>query len=269
MTLKCTALFTQSTNLSGGSRGLVRVGGWSETWYSNQAITETRNEFETLCQIRALMLPNSAAVIGQRYQIVGGGSSTSGRVFPGAGGQPADVPQMALMCTMKAAGVPNIRRFALRGIPDAIVVEGEYKPTGAFTTALNRYSTQITDGQFLMRGRNLSTAPFGVVSVDVNGNVVLTAAQTITVGSEMQFVRTTDQYGRTVSGSYFVETVTDTTHFKLHAYTFGVVNGGQIRLLTAPGFLAMEIGSLVPVRVVVRKVGRPFGGYRGRASNRR
>jgi hypothetical protein len=273
MTIKATWLFGQSTNKSGSANALVQVGGWSESWYSTMDINAAQGAFENLAQYRAALLSNSAAIIGQRYSIIGGGSSTSGRQFPGRAGVLSDIPQMALLCTCLASGQPNIRRFMLRGIPDDIVYEGSYKPTGAFTTALNTYFTKVTSGSWCMRGRDLTVANTALVGVVIGtgarGLVQTATSLTLLVGQQVQFMRTRDQYGRTIKGTFTVAEVTDGFNFAVSNWTYGNVDRGFVRRVGAPIFPVALDGSFTPVRITTRRVGRPFGQYRGRQSKRR
>jgi len=274
--IKATMLFTQSTNKSGEQPAQVRVGGWSETWYCDDTIANVRANFAAVCQVRARMLSNAAAIIGQRYQVLGSGSQTGVQVFPGRAGVPADVPQMGLMLTVPGKDVPNIRRFTLRGIPDAIVVEGEYSPTAAFSTALTQFFGALGRGGFAMRGRDRATPPTQVISVvptvvagNTFGTFTLGTPLTFAVGTKLKFVRTRDIYGRTVDGEFLVTTATDSTHGVVSLWDFGDVNGGEVRVSGAPIFPEIESSAFAVGRIVVRKVGRPFNQYRGKASAKR
>lgn len=265
---KVTMLFTMSTNKNNTTENQVRVGGWSESWYIDKSPAETRLATIQLCIARANLLPAAAAIIGQRYQVVGGGSSTGGRVFPGGYSPRGDIPQMALLCTMAGTGVSNVRRFALRGIADLIVTEGEYAPGDIFRGNLDLFSRVLAEQQFRMRGRDLNVSTQTVVSIDNTGLVVTGAASGVAANQRVNFVRTRDIYRRPIKGNYLVDNVLGTTSFHVVGLAGRQTVGGFVRLVQPPVYPLMLGGSFAPGRIVPRKVGRPFNQYRGRQSKK-
>jgi len=156
MTLKVDLLFQQSTNRAGGSGDPVRVAGWSEGWFTDLSITAARAAVDQLAGARSALLSQSAAIVGQRYRVVGGGSSTDNKLFPGQNPTLADLPAISLLCTVGAVGAPNVRRFDLRGVCDARVVEGEYVPSSHYTSMLTLFGNLLASGGWKFKGRVLT-----------------------------------------------------------------------------------------------------------------
>lgn len=270
---KYTMIFNSSTNVTGGSIG-QRTGGWSESFYKNAAPSDVvanetwRDVFLRQCQRRAALLPTGFSVGGQRYQQVdpAGGSATGGVVYPGTAGIQADVPQMALFLRLSAQGVPNIKPLTLRGLPDARVVEGEYFPASNFSAALNTYVTNLSLWQF--KGRDLQQTPLSIFTIDNLGVVTTDEAHSFVENDFVRVLRTIDENGRRQGGRFRVIAPVTSHTFKITPWDFGDCHGGKVRAdVTIYPLIASQSANVL--RVIVRKVGRPFGGYRGRASTRR
>lgn len=270
--IKCTLLIQLSTNPSGSSSGGPHIAGWSESIYTPQNIDVAKERFSSVCAARAGLLPPSAAVIGQRYQVIGGGSTTALTRYPGTG--PAcGIPQKSLLCFAEAAGFVNVRRFSLRGVPDDWIVEGEVKPNPSFVARFTAYVNSILrNGTFSFRGRDLAAVAQHVVSIDNTGAVVTFAGiGALAVGDIVQLRRCYSTNGVNVSGRYRVSAVVNpanSSQFTLAGWGNDVVaNSGLANRygVTYPG----PITNIERARAVSRKVGRPFEQYRGRSSRRR
>jgi hypothetical protein len=263
---KCTMLFELATNKTAGLSN-NRIGGWSETWYRT-TITGLKGAFETLCQARARLLPNGALVVGQRYQelVLGGGSQTASARYPGIGGNPADVPQMALLCRASAQGAPNRRGITLRGIPDAVVVQGEYAPTTNFTNDLQAFFTLLKSNLWRFRGKDLTATQVPLISISSAGLATTALAHSFSNGTVVRILRAAKLDKEVVSGLFTLGGAAPTgTTFTMPNWGPDATTGGLARL---EGTVYPVVNEVNISRVVVRKVGRPFSGYRGRASNR-
>jgi hypothetical protein len=254
------------------AQAVTRVAGWSESWYSSAGVAAGRPIFLALCQLRAACLGANAAIIGQRYQLLGGASSTGHNIFPGLSSNIQDMAGVSLLCSIGTATTGNIRRFALKGIPDAMVYAGEFAPTSAFLNAVNLYARELGQGNWAGKFRDLTVAPWVVTGV-VNGVVTMAAPTGVVIGSRVQFVRTKDQYGQKVTnppGGYIVTGWTDSAHFTVGSFPprYGPVIGGFLRLFGTPNYYPVDASTFAISRTVLRKVGRPFFGFRGRASKR-
>lgn len=263
--MKCTMVFSLTTALSNANAPVHRTGGWSESHFiDNASFTQVRTLFEALCQERALLLPTGASITGQRYQLINpiGASQSQATLFPGASGLQTDVPQMALLCRVPTIGARNISRLTLRGIPDQRVVEGEYSPSQGFNTALRRFFTQLSS--FRMEGRDLAAENVPTLRIFANGVYRTQDPNAFAVNSVVRVMRAVrDVDGRTVSGTFVVQTVVDTRNGTLFDWTGGDTRGGTMRL-NGIAYPQLDGANAAVSRVVVKKVGRPSAGYRGR-----
>lgn len=267
---KYTMTFELATNTSGGSVG-HRVGGWSESWYMSGSIDAAKiAKFKSLCQYRAVMLPASAAVSGQRYQTVDpvGPSSTGRQRFPGQSQLGTDVPQLSLLCRVGSIAGANFRQVELRGLPDSMVEEGEYKPNYQFTQALTGFFRVLQEDGWQFRGRDLEAPTVPIVTLDLNGAFVLADALTFGKGDRLQVIRTVDEDGIQSGGFFRVATAVSNTEGTLSKWIGGDNKDGKMRIanIIYPSVNAATMGI---TGVAVRKVGRPSNSYRGRRSRRR
>jgi hypothetical protein len=266
--VKFTMLFNMVSNPSGASRG-HRTGGWSESVYADFPLNFATGFANTLCINRAALLCNGAAIVGRRIQQVDvvGASNVDAKSFPGRSGTPCDIPQMSLLARIPSASTANTRPYIIRGIPDGIVQEGEYKPDGVFDPLFSSFIRELEGWSF--KAVDLVTGLTEVESIDAAGNVVLAVPNLFTANDLVTILRSTDDFGRRHGGRFRISAVTDSSHFKLSGWPAIGTHGGLVRpyLVIYPHMAA--VNGAVPVRVTTRKVGRAFDQYRGKASARR
>jgi len=273
MRFKYTMLFQARTNV-GGTANDAHIGGWSESIYGAEgAFAISTVVFNRLMVARAQLLPSSTAIIGQRYQAVDpvGASSTGATRLPGTWASDTDIPQMAVLLRGKAQGQPNVSRVTLRGVPDELVFQGEFKNKDNYQALLNAYLGELNNWFF--KARDLAAEQARILDIDANGNVVTLDAITAPVETLVRVLRTVEEDGTFVGGLFKIQTKTDNFNFKLREWEGQVTRKGRIRVetVTYPRFGNFgTTGNPFPTpRVLTRKVGRPFGQYRGRASRRR
>lgn len=266
--LKCSMLFNSATNRS-GDNSRTRTGGFSESFYLNMAYgQDARDAMQRLCLKRALLLPTGTNIVGQQYSTVDpvGPSATQSRLFPGTAGYAADVPQMSAQCRGFSNDARNVSKLTIKAIPDAWVVEGELfllpLNKGTFTNFFN----QLRDDGWCFRGRNLSYATYPLMQITALGAMTL---ETVPggLGDFVRVLRTETASGVRTGGRYRILSVEpDGRTFNLANWDLGATTGGSVRRdgIVYPPYAGAEL-----VQAVTRKVGRPFGGYRGRASKRR
>lgn len=281
MNFKVTMLMQQGTGIAAGDPTATNehIGGWSESLYltatdPGQALSVVRFgavSFPSILSQRALLLANSGIVIGFRIQQVmpkSGRAQTGVVNYNGIAG-PTDVPQMALLVTMGAINALNIRHFSIRGIPDAMVVNGEYSPSASFTSALASYFANLgTNYSFV--GQDLTQALADIVTIKAATGVLTTTANmgSWTVGDTIQIFKTKfDVTAQSVSFKAKILTVNTLTNFNITPAPLLDCSGGTARKVL-PVVLNMDGNGQVS-RVGVRKVGRPFGQYVGRRSKKR
>jgi hypothetical protein len=287
MPVKCTALFQLATNVDFPNLPQRRIGGWSESWYvpgisiptalqlfNGISLTSTLS-YLGWCAYRAALLPPGALIVGQRFQVINptqppspGASQTLGQLFPGGWGEPADIPQQALLCSCASVGTNNIKRFTLRGIPDARVVEGEFQASGPYNQLLQAFFTSLNG--FLFRGRDLSQTTFNLVGITALGVATTVQAHNYTVGQIVRVLRSKTVDGDLIGGLFRVSAIgPDQFTFTMGNWSPAeATTGGRVRLeqITFP---AVDVTRTFFQRATTRRVGRPFTQYRGRRSVRR
>ena len=268
MITKVTILIQLATAVSSPNSPVRHLGGWSESFYNGSSYAPTMfAQTVTLCAARAQLLPTGATIVGQRYQVVNpaGISSSTANVYPGSAGLLADVPQMALLFRVPSNNTRNVRPVILRGTPDARIVEGEYVPSGTYTSALSAFFLQLSVYQWQFRGLNLDAPQAPLFSIDNLGNYTAISALPFVGGELVKVLRATDSNGDRYGASGMIKSVATTKTGQITPWTGGVTTGGVIRQtqIVFPVFAPFTPGT---PRVVVKKVGRPFGQYRGRHS---
>lgn len=265
-TYKMTMLLELATNVGGASEG-HRLAGWSEGVYAiSTDFAAARASFQNLCQKRAALLGTGGSVVGQRYQLIDptGRTQTEARIYKGST-LLTDAPQVALTFTVPAKNSPNVRRFTLRGAVDSIVVEGEYQPGPNTPAKLNAFVFALSGFRF--RASNLQAPIVPIGSIAADGTFVLQQPLTYAVNDYLNVSRARNAQQQSFSGRFHVGIRTDAQNGKFSNWFNGATLGGTAQPDTTiyPEF---DVAPNPTPKVVVRKVGRPFGGYRGRASTR-
>jgi len=270
MPYKLTMIFQAATQPV-ASATPQRVAGWSESVY-NQTLTEgTRTQFRALMQARAACLPNTAAIVGQRYQLVNpvGGSNSGAERFPGtwnavdATNPSQDIPSAALYCrTLTTAA--NSRMTILRCLPDDWVKGGELYATTSVMQRLEAYFDQLRGWSML--GRNLAAARLPIFAISDTGLVSFTENQApVGVGlARITGALDEDQLRR--AGTFKVTANPSPSSVQLQGWNYGATTGGVFIVYT-PQFYQMTTTAIS--RVITKKVGRPLFVFRGRRSKRR
>jgi len=270
MFVKCTMLFEATTNF-GTTNGRSRQCGWSESYYTSPLSSNTLliRAFHQLCELRARLLPQGSVIVGQRYQEVDpvGASSTGSKEFPGGTAAPADFPGLAMYLRMPAVESRNFSPVSLRCLPDERVVKGEYDKETVYNSALVNFLKKLNASIWRFRGRDLSQIAYPLLSIADNGTFV-TEAGTALLGSQMvRVLRTNTSTGKQRGGRYKISSMISSSSGILLDWDLGDTTEGKIRL-DAEVFPQYGLIADPKPRIVSRKVGRPFSGFRGRASNR-
>lgn len=269
MAIKYTMLFGFTSNRSGENPLPSRTAGDSESYYD--VLSEPKPAaFDDLCIKRAQMLPRGCAIVGQRIQKVdpNGPASTNAKFFPGPSyaTNTADIPQMALRMSFIAGDGFNKITKTLRLIPDSQVIEGEYSPSTAFRNAVMAFGNQLVVGQWCFRAVDKANPNIPLLSIAANGAVVSVVAHGLNVNDKVIITRGKDSAGRAHRIDGRVISVTDALTFQVYPGPQVALTGGYSRkkVIVYPVVSSTEVG-----RITTHKVGRPFDGYRGRASKRR
>ena len=255
--VKATMLFQQTTE-----RG--RVGGWSETWYKDGTFTAVNTALKALCTARANLLPIDSEIIGQRVQIPGGRAFTDNSIFPGQAAKKNDIPQMAAQCRILASNGVNAKIFSMRGVPDDLVVGGDLIP-GAATPLYTAFGNRLGLDSWQIRSRDNQQPTAGIISIGIDGLFTLTNVIPFAVGDYLTLLHVKNTAGRAVTGNFYVKTVVNPTQGNFANWPgSAVIEVGKVRKLVYV-FNNVDKSTFRLLRVMVRKVGRPFDLYRGRA----
>jgi len=268
--IKCTMLFEATTNF-GSTNGRSRQAGWSESYYTSPLSSNTAlvRAFHTLCESRARLLPEGAFIVGQRYQEVDpvGASSTGSKEFPGGTALPADHPGLAMYLRMPAVDSRNFSPVSLRCMPDNRIVKGEYDKEVAYHQALVNFLKKLNSSIWRFRGRDLSQVSYPLIEIADNGTFVTEGATPLLGNQMVRVLRTNLTNGKQRGGRYKISSMISASSGILLNWDLGDTIKGKIRL-DAEVFPQYGTVSDPKPRIVTRKVGRPFSGFRGRASAR-
>lgn len=266
-TYKIDLLIRQQTN-KGGGNPLTRVGGWSDGWYFQGTQKEAVDAAQGISLWRAKLLTTAAQVIGQRVRLVGGGSATSGGQFPGTIALPADIPQMSLLIAAGGLGVVNVRRFFLKGIADARVVEGEYSPTSEMEVALQDYADHLQDFGIRFKCQDFFAREGVVDTIDGNGVVVFGGIDPgFSDGDVVKGLFITNELTkRAVKGKWTIK-IPVGGGYKLQSYVSGRAFGGRLRRIEW-AYPIIDKNNFHVVRVGTHKIGKDFFQFHGRVSSR-
>jgi len=265
MPYKLTMIF-QATTTPNGTSAIPRTAGWTESVYNGTLTTGTRTQFAALMAARAGLLPNNAAIIGQRYQVVlpTGGSSTGALRFPGtaplAGTFQGDIPSSSLLCKTQTAGA-NIRNTIIRCLPDNWISGGELVGNTTITAALQAYFDELTGWDML--GRDLTAVATPITEISEDGVVSFYDPLAIPTPCKVRIASSIDADGFRRGGSFKALSQPTTSSVLLLNWPYGVTENGTIRIQATD---LRTITTTSVARVITKKVGRPLFVFRGRKS---
>src|SRR5579864_4586178 len=161
----------------------AHAGGWSEGfWAAFQPLPGNAGSIGRWANARALMLPTQMSIVGYRItvydlannKLTPAGTSAGKLIIPGSGFWSAGNPQAGLELGFPALAGPNSSRIVLRGLPDEVIVNGEFSGNPLFRQSLTGYMNVVTNNGWGWVGRDL-TQPSAVVN-QIAGNVVTLSA---------------------------------------------------------------------------------------------
>lgn len=267
---KCTMFIKLTTNLQEPNAAEHRTGGWSESFYTPDCtVAEAKDKLldsAGLCTRRADLLPQGAVIYGQRWTDMQTGASFSQNIqFPGSSSLTNDVPQLSLRYNMTALNGLNKRQITLRGVPDSLIVGGEYQPTTRYQNAITAFNYCLYL-RFVFRGKDKAQASKQIVDVTADGLVTLAVVAGYNVGDLIKIDTRRTADNKKVSGLGFVKTTGPAaTQFTIQNWTFGACSNGSAKRDEIAYFQIDNTAWGTPL-ACVRKVGRPTDQYRGRVS---
>lgn len=252
MTLKCTAFF------------VLGNGGWSETWFRDgsdiaagkNALTHYINDRLGICAptvssngLRVSVVENPAIVT----HLQGGdpGTFASGR----------DITNAALMAEAVSATYER-RQLWLRGVPDAMIVGGQYAPTTPYGTAIQVFFQTIKDEAFAIRSIKRANPLQPIATISTTGLVTLVADPGWDRGMMLKFFRARFDNGTAIRKSYLIGAKVDPLNYQLLGWPAGrTALNVRARWLD---YLLFRPTNIFVSRAGTRRTGRPFGQPVGR-----
>ena len=271
MAIKVTLIIRAGTQYEDYGDLPGRIGGETESHYldTNTFPTNGVDLITRLATKRAAFLPKLAQVAGYRWQTIAdtAGASSAGDLFlPGSAAFPSDLPQAAIKITAQSQNNLNKKEMELRVIPDSVLTSGEFNPSPAFTAAVRAFLNELTTSGWCFRGvkKDASTAPINYI--EDTGVFHLTKDLAYNDGDTLQVLRTKNLANRQKGGFYVCVKVGARTG-TLVRWDHGLTSGGKLRLagIVYPPY-KFDTNAVAAAESMVKKVGRPSNGYRGRKS---
>jgi len=270
-------LFQMNTEPQNPAAAMSHAAGWSEGWWANLQLPSSHEFLRRYAEKRATLLPSQAAIIGFRlayYDISGNallpkGTQTGKFRYVGASTLHCDLPQVALELNASTQGGPNTTRFVLRGMPDDVMKRGEYDPPRAFSTRMNAFMEFLVSASANLGwiGRNIGATTVRINSITDAGLVTTDGDAGGTPGvSWLRILRCRDTQGANVSAAYRILTHPTATTYTIAGWEGQTVEASGLARIDTVQFF--DVNGVKIGRAIVRKVGRPFESYRGRASKR-
>lgn len=261
------------TGTEASAAATTRLGGITENWYADQDYNSQSlwDLARTYATARAKLLPNVCAVVALRFKQYNEKKKVFllKETFAGSADTIADIPQMALDMTFHSRTTGAERKFRLGAVPDARVSRGSYLPSQAFQNNLNAFAA-IVAGNFKMRATDQTVPTTEILTVSEAGLVTTNVAHGLVTGDIAQVMSTRDFKYRAVSGNFKVLSAPTTTTLTLENWDAGICTKGKIRKhLWVLELVQAFQAELNNPTVAVRKFGRPFDLFRGRASTKR
>jgi hypothetical protein len=276
MTVKITLVFRGTTVRNNVAVAAARAFGFSESWYypgedPEAAITaafQAKDGRAPFVSLRAGLLPQFSTLETVRAQTVSKPGLTAFRdaFLPGPATFNTDVPQLALGCRTRGVNVANKKLFALKNLPDQFCVGGEYTHDRDYDRRVEDFFRAL--GGFAFRANDLSQLTADVLSILDDGTTTISAPIGLANGDKVNILRALTLERKKRGGVYRVSNVAGGgLTFQIAAWPHGTASGGQARRWNII-YPLCDFGRTFVTRTVSRKVGRPFGEFRGKNSRR-
>jgi hypothetical protein len=273
MPTRMSVLFDFTTDPADRTTASAHSGGWSEgLWYTSSSGPSSQLR-QLIFTYRAILSSQEVSIVGYRLEqftiagnkLLPGGTSSAKVLFPGLG-VPMDAPQIGLQLGGVGVGGVNTNRIVLRGLPDNVVMFGEYQPVPSYKGAVTTWANYVIQSGAGFIGRD-KTQPSARVNNIAAGVVTLAANVGGVQGVDyLRFNRVYNAQGLPVKGSYLITNIAGNVYTLQGLNQTLILPSGSARL-DRIAFFAYE--SIKPGRLVSKKVGRPFEQYRGRRSKSR
>jgi hypothetical protein len=279
MATKIVILFQQTTTPTVNSPALnysavARTAGWSESLFGPDSTSQVVQMLKGprpapvtggLLPARAACLSNSASIVGVRLYSGGSGKGQLLQVSYNGSAGDSDVPNMGVLMNAFDGGSGRSRRWLVRGVPDHIIVKGEFAPDNSFVQRLGNYTVALQGFSWQYA---TYTGVTQVMTIDITG-----LAETATPhGFPLATVVTLKNVlisatGKRVSFTGRITQAPTPTSFLLPTWPHTAGTRGTVGLAGVATATIDATTTISAVRAAERHVGRPFVQYRGRKSN--
>jgi hypothetical protein len=242
--------------------------GWTENFHhTSQVVNTVELRCETLAPFRKALLGSNAQLVGVRIsddEVFRDSVFLQNPPFFGPGTYPGTCdPAFSSLLTRWDASAVTRKNLYLRGIPDDLVIAGQFDNDPTWAPRWTAYRQQVVALGFGIR-RLLRTAnPLIPISlIDTLGKVSSTVPHNFVIGNRVHF--TGVKANPKVPTNMFVSAVDNTFNFTVQNWgARGNVfpNAGNVRKF------GYEVESIIQgtwERVVKKSTGRPFDTPRGR-----
>lgn len=274
---KVTILFKQPTSFgTTGGPQINQLFGWTENYYrKNDVVADTATKVftETLIDKRRAVLADEAWISGFRFQRVDPtGAARSYKTYKtGQAGEACDDPCNCWVYNCRSEGGFNNRReVILRGIPDARLDQGEFKPTVAYKTALRAFFKELKDSEWGFRATDLTQETVKIKTIEAGRLVHLAEDAIMGAGMDVQVLRSVAVGHRQKGIKTKIFSKDDARTLLLEDWPYGASKGGRLRKIVTPLWRGIELtdAEIDHPEVGNRDTGGPSDRPRGRQSNR-
>lgn len=252
----------------------ARTSGWSESFYGPDDIAEVVRLLKdpsatrpfSLIQARANVMGASGSIIGARlYKGVTGKGQPLSVQMRGTNGA-SDSPQCAVQIVALSNVTGQSRRFTLRGMADDDFFKGEYDPDADDAGRMKQYFDALAGFGW---NAKVETGKIGIHSINAAGVVTTVGSHTFGINNIVTLKNVYDlDDERRIGFKARITALPAVNQFTLDVWNAHTAKNGTVAVETQ-AFQAFATSTLSVARSVIRKVGRPFAGYRGRKSRKR
>ena len=277
------SILINAATLNQNSSSIVRQAGFSDGWFDSSTSTQVLNaDDKDLINLRAALLPSSSSVVGARISLLDEFGKSTGRsrvyqmsITGGAAGATGD-PRESLKYTVYGNDTTNELQLYIQNVPQARIVNGSYATNAVWEAAVKDYVDFCFNKTYRFFGFDQSMPVAPIVKIYVTdpnpnniGTVTLERGNVWAPGAYVRALRCQKvlrgKY-REIPNGHHVNTSVGFT-LTIDNWTAGATTGGHMqtwaKVLLKP--LLDDEQKKRPL-VCMKKVGKPFFLFRGRAS---
>jgi hypothetical protein len=176
-----------------------------------------------------------------------------------------DTPWQALLIRIIGANGMH-RSYLPHGFPDDWFKKGDWTPDGNASASLFRFFAKLKQGSWALVGQDPTKPIKPIVAISGGGLATFAAPHGYPDNTRVYAFRVKDALGKNIKGQFTVLNSPSATTAQLSGWP--VARSGDSGGLREVNVVDSVIVDAFVERAALRKVGRPFGLYRGRARRR-